>query len=92
MTFSVWRCEGCGRRSFPPRELCPYCAGRAFVPEEAGRGVVTELTTHRGVHVACVRIGAEVRVLARGQGALEVGCEVSLRLEDGVPIARGGDR
>jgi uncharacterized OB-fold protein len=83
----VWRCESCGRRSFPRRELCPYCAGRAYVPEPVERGVVTEMTTHRGVDIACVRAGADVTLLARVEGAVGAGSEVSLRFEDGAPVA-----
>jgi uncharacterized OB-fold protein len=85
--LSVWRCESCGRRSFPRRELCPYCGGRAFAAELAGQGVVTQVTSHRDVCIACVRVGDDVTLLARADPALAMGSEVILRVNDGAPVA-----
>ena len=83
----VWRCESCGRRSFPRRELCLYCDGRSFEVEQADRGVATEVTSHRGVDVACVRVDDELTLLARAEGAVAAGSEVTLRVDDGAPVA-----
>ena len=83
----VWRCESCGHRSFPRRELCPYCGGRSFVSERAGRGIATLLTSHRGVDLACVRVGEDVTLLARADPAVAMGSAVALRDDDGAPVA-----
>lgn len=83
----VWRCESCGHRSFPRRELCPYCGGRSFTTERAGRGIATQVTSHRRVDVACVRVDDELTLLARAEGAVAAGSEVALRVEDGAPVA-----
>ncbi len=85
--LSLWRCESCGRRSFPRRELCPYCGGRAFAAERAGQGVATQVTSHRDVCIACVRVGDDVTLLARADPAVAMGSEVMLRGDDGAPVA-----
>ena len=83
----MWRCESCGHRSFPKRELCPYCGGRSFTAERAGRGIATQLTSHRRVDVACVWVDDELTLLARAEGAVTAGSEVALRVDDGAPVA-----
>ena len=87
--LSVWRCETCGRCSFPRRELCPYCGGRELAEETAGSGVATGVTSHRGVGVACVRVGEDVTLLARADGAVTAGSDVTLRDDSGAPVAAG---
>ena len=83
----VWRCSDCGGRVFPRRELCPRCGGRAFAEERVERGVASGGTTHRGVDIVSVRVGDDVTLLARAEGAIEPGAEVELRLEKGAPVA-----
>jgi uncharacterized OB-fold protein len=83
----VWRCESCGRCSFPRRELCPYCGESTFAAERADRGIVTEVTSHRDVGLACVRVGDDVTLLARADPAVAMGSEVTLRVADGAPVA-----
>jgi uncharacterized OB-fold protein len=83
----VWRCESCGHRTFPRRELCPYCGSRSFSAEHADRGIATRLTSHRGVDVACVRVDDELTLLARAEGAVAAGSEVTLRVDDRAPVA-----
>ncbi len=85
--LTLWRCESCDRRSFPRRELCPYCGCRTFAAEQADRGVATEVTSHRGVGIACVRVGADVTLLARVDRAVAMGSDVTLRDDDGAPVA-----
>ena len=82
----VWRCESCGRRSFPRRELCPYCGGRTFAAERADRGIATQVTSHRGVGLACVRVGDDVTLLARADRTVAAGSEVTLRDDHGAPV------
>ncbi len=83
----VWRCESCSRRSFPRRELCPYCGGRTFAAERADRGIATQVTSHRGVGLACVRVGDDMTLLARVDRAVAMGSDVTLRDDDGAPVA-----
>ena len=85
--IDVWRCETCGRRSFPRRELCPFCAGRVFSAEHVDRGTATEVTSHRGVGVACVVVDDDLRVLARAERDVQAGSEVALRDDGGAPVA-----
>jgi uncharacterized OB-fold protein len=85
--ITVWRCETCARRSFPRRELCPFCAGRVFSAEPVDRGTATEVTSHRGVAVACVSVDDDLRVVARAEGEVRAGSEVGLRDDGGAPVA-----
>jgi uncharacterized OB-fold protein len=50
----VQRCEGCGRRRFPPREICSECLCRdARWVESAGRGTVVSFNVmHQVYHPA----------------------------------------
>ena len=83
----VWLCEGCDRRSFPRRALCPYCGYRTFAAERAERGTATQVTSHRGVGIAYVRVGDDVILLARVDRAVAVGSQVTLQDDDGAPVA-----
>jgi uncharacterized OB-fold protein len=85
--LSVWRCESCRRCTFPRRELCPYCGGRAFVAESVHRGVATELTSHRGADIVSVRVGDDVNLLARAERGVEADKEVELHSDNGAPVA-----
>ena len=85
--LSLWCCESCGRCSFPRRELCPYCGGRTFAAERAQRGLATEVTSHRGVDIACVQVGADVTLLARADRGVIAGSEVALHEDGGAPVA-----
>jgi hypothetical protein len=57
------------------------------VSERAGRGIATLLTSHRGVDLACVRVDDELILLARAEGVVAAGSEVTLRIDDGAPVA-----
>jgi len=83
----VWRCESCGRRSFPKRELCPYCGGREFAAERVDRGLATEVTSHRGADIACVQVDDDVVLLARAGVGVVVGTDVTLHDDRGAPVA-----
>jgi len=50
----VQRCEGCGRRRFPPREICSECLCRdARWVESGGRGTVVSFNVmHQVYHPA----------------------------------------
>jgi uncharacterized OB-fold protein len=90
--LEVWRCESCGRRMFPRRELCPHCGGVASAPVRAERGIASEITSHRGVDIASVRVDGDVTVVARVDGSVTAGSEVTLRLDDGAPVATVNSR
>lgn len=47
--FTVDACERCGHLLYPPRILCPVCAGSRFERRLADTGVVEEVTTRRPV-------------------------------------------
>jgi len=83
MSVHVQVCTSCSTRWFPDRLLCPECGGSAFdhVPEE--RGVVEESTTLTGgVVIATVRVGPDVRLVARLHGTAPPGSTV--------PVTRDG--
>jgi uncharacterized OB-fold protein len=84
----VWRCGDCGRVFFPRRELCPHCSGTEHRAVPVERGVAAEVTSHRGVGVACVRVDPDIALLARADGDISPGSEVMLRLEAGAVVAR----
>ena len=83
----VWLCESCGRRSFPRRELCPFCGGRVFAAERVDRGLATEVTSHCGTDIACVQVDDDVVLLARAGSGVVVGTDVMLHDDRGAPVA-----
>jgi uncharacterized OB-fold protein len=83
---TVWQCTGCGRRIFPFRELCPYCSGRSFAPDTVDRGVVAEVTRHRGVRIASIRVDEDIVLLARAAAEVADGSPVELREEGAAPV------
>jgi hypothetical protein len=46
-----------------------------------------EITCHRGVDIASVRVDGDVTVVARVDGSVTAGSEVTMRLDDGAPVA-----
>lgn len=85
--LSIWRCETCGRRLFPLRELCPRCGSRTFAEERVERGIAVARTTHRGTGIVSVRVDDDVVLLARAEGSVEAGSDVELRVDAGAPVA-----
>jgi len=85
---TVWQCAECGRRIFPFRELCPYCSGRSFTEDAVDRGVATEVTSHRGIRIASVRVDEDLVLLARAAPGVGKGSRVELREEGAAPVAR----
>lgn len=57
--------------------------------ERTERGVATEVTSHRGVGVACVRVDPDVTLLARVAGDVVAGAAITLELDGGAPVATG---
>jgi uncharacterized OB-fold protein len=47
--FTVSECTSCGYLAYPPRILCPKCAGSEWKRHLAETGVVTEITVRRPV-------------------------------------------
>ncbi len=90
MSLSIPVCDACGAATFPPRLLCPVCAGRTWRDAPVERGVLegSTVTVRDGVHVGLVRVPVGPLVVARVEGTAEVGDEVALDQEGIVPVAR----
>jgi uncharacterized OB-fold protein len=82
----VWRCEHCGERSFPRRELCPNCTSDIQAAEPQAIGVVTGITNHRGTSIGCVDAEG-TRIIVRLVGDLAVGETARLGIIDNAPVA-----
>jgi uncharacterized OB-fold protein len=82
----VWRCEGCGERSFPRRELCPNCASDIQTAEPQATGVVTGITAHRGTSIGCVDAEG-TRIIVRLVDELAVGETARLGIVGNAPVA-----
>jgi len=77
MSVDVQVCRTCSTRWFPHRLLCPSCGGSSLAPTHEEVGVVEESTTLAGgVVVATVRVGPDVRLVARLHGAAPPGSTV----------------
>lgn len=91
-------CTSCGARLFPERLLCPRCGGGEFRIELADRGRVEEVTVLRRapgrdvdppVRLATVALEAGPRIVARVEGALDVGDEATVAVVGAVAFVRG---
>ncbi|MDA8312959.1 MAG: rubredoxin [Actinomycetota bacterium] len=90
MSLSIPVCATCGNATFPQLFLCPSCAGTTWRYEPVERGHVEGSTVNArdGVHVGLVRVALGPLVVARVEGAAEVGDEVALDQDGLVPVAR----
>ena len=90
MSLSILVCATCGNATFPQLFLCPSCAGTTWRYEPVERGHVEGSTVNArdGVHVGLVRVALGPLVVARVEGAAEVGDEVALDQDGLVPVAR----
>ena len=90
MSLSIPVCATCGNPTFPQLFLCPSCAGTTWRYEPVERGHVEGSTVNArdGVHVGLVRVALGPLVVARVEGAAEVGDEVALDQDGLVPVAR----
>jgi uncharacterized OB-fold protein len=91
MPLQLGVCAGCGRAFFPLRALCPACGSPDFRLEEAGPGVVEEVTARSGVDgtvvgIAAVRLVRGPVVVARSPDGSPPGTEVRLVDDDGAPV------
>lgn len=88
--MSIPVCATCGNATFPQLFLCPSCAGTTWRYEPVERGHVEGSTVNArdGVHVGLVRVALGPLVVARVEGAAEVGDEVALDQDGLVPVAR----
>jgi uncharacterized OB-fold protein len=87
-SFSVPACDACGHAIWPPRPVCPCCAGTTFSERDASRGIVEEATCNGEALLASVRSGAGPVVIARLERHAPAGAYVELTRND----APGGDR
>ena len=88
--MSIPVCATCGNATFPQLFLCPSCAGTTWRYEPVERGHVEGSTVNArdGVHVGLVRVPLGPLVVARVEGAAQVGDEVALDQDGLVPVAR----
>jgi hypothetical protein len=78
------RCEECGHVVFPPRPLCPRCAGSAWSEAVARTGVVEEVTVRRPADVTLASVRSDLGPVLTTRwpgGYLPEGTVVELRLE-----------
>lgn len=99
--FFVSVCLRCGYVAFPERLLCPHCGEGRWKPREAREGIVESHTRlHRApgrdyrppMAIALVRVPDGPLVVARLEGEVAAGRVVTLAVEGGAPVARGGGR
>jgi len=92
--LEVAECRSCGHVAYPPRILCPVCAGAEWGSRPVSTGVVTEMTVRspvfassdpaagtvpeQGTKLVAVRSDVGVRVIARAADGVDVGDEVRL--------------
>jgi hypothetical protein len=86
VSFTLPVCSACGAAVFPPRALCPHCAGRTWTSAEAATGIVEELTERDGTRIASVRTDLGPVVVARARSTVERGSAVDLDGDGGVPV------
>jgi uncharacterized OB-fold protein len=95
--FRVTTCEQCGTSYFPRRLICRKCGNDSWSEAVLREAVVEESTTIRHVtgddraaprHLATVRAGGELHLIAGLDAPLSDGTPVLLYEKDGAPIAR----
>jgi flavin reductase (DIM6/NTAB) family NADH-FMN oxidoreductase RutF len=93
-------CLPCGYVAFPERLLCPHCGEERWKLREVREGLVESRTRlHRApgrdyrppVAIALVRVPGGPLVVARLESEVPTSRVVTLALERGAPVARGGD-
>lgn len=87
MSLRVFVCRTCSRACFPQRALCPDCAGRDWRVEEVRSGVLEAVADRGDVRVGAVRTALGPLAIARVEGEVRVGSEVSLHEDGDVPVA-----
>lgn len=96
--FELPRCVACGGVHFPPRVMCPHCAGTGFewVPSR-GCGVVHAATTVRrrpdaggDLGVCLIDLDEGVRLMSRVEGLAPHDVRIGLRVM-ARPVVAGAD-
>jgi hypothetical protein len=75
-------CQACGHAIWPPRPVCPRCAGTVFEPHPPGDSVIEETTSNGEVRLASVRTDAGPVVIARLAAEARPGATVELERSD----------
>lgn len=87
MSLRVPVCTTCGLAVFPPRPLCPRCAGAGWRDEPVESGVIDGITSRDGTLIAAVRTPLGPIVVARLRTEARTGDAVSLGQDGSVPTA-----
>ncbi|MEP6872924.1 MAG: Zn-ribbon domain-containing OB-fold protein [Burkholderiales bacterium] len=96
--FELPRCAACGAVHFPPRVMCPHCAGTGFEwLVSRGRGVVHAATTVRrrpdaggDLGVCLIDLDEGVRLMSRVEGLAPHEVRIGLRVV-ARPLLPGAD-
>ena len=86
--FELPRCATCGAVHFPPRVMCPHCAGTGFEwVASRGRGIVHAATTVRrrsdaggDLGVCLIDLDEGVRLMSRVEGLAQQEVHNGLRV------------
>ena len=86
--FELPRCTACDALHFPPRVMCPHCAGTGFEwVASGGRGVVHAATTVRrrpdaggDLGVCLIDLDEGVRLMSRVEGLAPQEVRIGLRV------------
>ena len=87
MSFRVAVCGSCGQASFPPPYLCPRCGAREWREERVDSGTLEALADRGEVRLGAVRLPQGPLAIARVEGDVQTGAEVSLSEDGDVPVA-----
>lgn len=88
MSLRVFVCNSCGRAAFPQRLLCAGCGACDWYEDAVDSGVIEAVADRGEVQLGAVRTSLGPLVIARIEGDLATGSDVSFAQDGEVPIAR----
>lgn len=96
--FMIQRCGDCSRHVFYPREVCPHCAGAAFVwvaPSGSGTVYSTSIVRRKpdaggDYNVALIDLDEGVRMMSRVEGIAPTEVRIGMRVKAKVIEGRSG--
>ena len=63
--FALPYCDACSRWVWPPSAVCGMCRGAATVRPHAGRGVILESSSRKGVVFCMCELDGGIRIMGR---------------------------